>query len=86
MNGDNGVRFTVSKNCTLCGTCAKACPSGNIKVGEKVSFGDKCEFCLACAHHCPQNAIHVKGERNSARWRHPDVTLMEIISANNRTQ
>ncbi len=86
MNGAGGVRFTISEQCTACGVCMKVCPCGNIAVEGNVSFGNRCEFCLACAHHCPQNAIHVKGERNAARWLHPGVALAEIITANDRTR
>ncbi len=85
MDGSFGKHFTVNDSCTKCGVCAKVCPCGNISVKGAVSFGGNCEFCLGCAHLCPQNAIHVKGERSAKRWRHPDVTLNEIISANNRT-
>jgi ferredoxin len=77
--------YTVGGNCVKCGTCAKVCPAGNIKVGENVEFSDKCEWCLGCVHLCPQNAIHVKNEHSGIRWRHPDVTLAEIIEANDRT-
>ena len=78
-------KYTVNDNCTRCGICAKVCPSGNISVDEKVRFADKCEWCLGCVHLCPQNAIHLKNEKSAARWRNPDVSLADIIEANNRT-
>jgi ferredoxin len=77
--------YIVNEKCTKCGTCAKICPSGNITVTNKVLFANKCEWCLGCLHLCPMNAIHMKNERSSARWRNPEVKLAEIIKANNRT-
>jgi NAD-dependent dihydropyrimidine dehydrogenase PreA subunit len=84
MNGSNGRQFKIDDNCSRCGVCASVCPCGNISVADKTSFGGNCEFCLACVHHCPKNAIHVKGEKSGVRWRHPSVTLNEIVSANKR--
>jgi ferredoxin len=84
MNGSNGRQFTVDENCSHCGVCASVCSCGNISVAEKPSFGGNCEYCLGCVHHCPKNAIHVKGEKSSVRWRHPSVTLNEIVSANKK--
>lgn len=86
MKDTQAQNYLVNDQCTKCGTCAKICPSGNITVTDKVTFGDKCEWCLGCVHLCPKNAIHLKNERSSARWRHPEVTLMEIIKANDQTE
>lgn len=84
MNGKQGQRYMISQNCTKCGICAKICPAGNIAVTDKVVFKNQCEGCLGCVHLCPQNAIHMKNEKSTARWRNPDVSLNEIIAANNR--
>lgn len=75
------AHFTDEK-CVRCGICAKVCPADNIVVGEKVEFLNKCEGCLACVHNCPKNAMHVKGERSSVRFRNDEVTLAELIAAN----
>jgi ferredoxin len=53
-------------------------------VTDKVEFGDRCEWCLGCVHLCPKNAIHLKSERSAIRWRNPDVSLHDIIEANDR--
>lgn len=78
----NAKKFIVDDNCIACDICSQVCPSGNITIDKKPSFGDNCYKCYACIHACPQNAIHLKNERSSVRWRNPDVSLKEIIAAN----
>ena len=78
-------KFSLDCNCNRCKTCVKVCPAGNIEVNDKVNFSKRCTGCLACFHNCPEKAIHFKWERSAARWRHPEVTLKEIIEANNQT-
>lgn len=80
--GEGAKKFIVSEKCNHCGICAKVCPAGNIKTLEKTTFANKCESCYACIHACPQNAIHLKDEKSSARWRNPEVSLEEIIESN----
>jgi Pyruvate/2-oxoacid:ferredoxin oxidoreductase delta subunit len=80
----NAQGYKVNDQCTKCGICAKVCPAKNIDVTDSVNFSGHCEGCLACAHLCPQNAIHLKNERSGKRWLHPEVSLQEIIAANNR--
>lgn len=53
--------------------------------GYKVS--DKCIGCMSCIHACPQKAIGyaVIQEKNpNARYRHPEISLAEIIQSNNQ--
>lgn len=50
-----------SSRCVRCGTCARACPVGDIdwKQGEEPTWkhnGD-CLSCFSCYHHCPSHAI-----------------------------
>ncbi len=75
--------YTIEDQCTLCGTCAKVCPTKNISVTEKVNFAKDCVGCFACTHNCPSNAIRFKAEKSKARYRHPQVSLGEIVNANN---
>jgi ferredoxin len=82
----NAQSYMVNDRCVKCGVCAKVCPVKNIEVTDKVCFGIHCEACLACVHLCPQNAIHLKNEKSDKRWRNPEVSLAEIINANNRYQ
>jgi ferredoxin len=85
INGKQAQNYIVDRKCVKCGVCARICPSGNISVTDKVTFGDRCEWCLGCVHNCPSNAIHLKNEKSGERWRNPDVTLAELILSNNRT-
>lgn len=75
--------FKVNSNCNGCKVCEKVCPVDNIKVKGKPGFHDNCEHCLACIHNCPQTAISLKKEKSLARFRNQNVTLNEIINANN---
>jgi ferredoxin len=84
MNSKQGRRYRINQNCNKCGICSKICPAKNITVSDKRIFKDQCEGCLGCVHLCPKNAIHMKNEKSMARWRNPDVSLNEIITANNR--
>jgi ferredoxin len=78
------LKYIISDQCNKCGVCVKVCPVKNITVTDKVHFNNSCESCQACVHQCPQNALHVKNERSNKRWRNPEVSLQEIITANNR--
>ncbi|MBO7393581.1 MAG: EFR1 family ferrodoxin [Abditibacteriota bacterium] len=79
-------KFFRVEGCVRCGICAKVCPVGNIEVKDAPVFSANCACCLACAHACPEKAIHVKGERSAERWRNPEVSLEEIIRANNQKE
>ena len=84
LKGDYAKKYIVDDNCNICGTCAKVCPTKNIDVTDKVRFHKQCEACMACLHLCPKTALHTKSEKSDKRWRHPDVSLGEIIEANNQ--
>lgn len=58
----NGRFFKVDGNkCIKCGTCAKNCPVGNIKMdgNGKFSFGGDCVMCTRCSFNCPANAFDI---------------------------
>ena len=79
-----GKRFSITQDCTNCGICQKVCPVGNIERSTQPEFLNKCEFCLACTHLCPLNAIRLKGEKSTVRFRNSNVSLKEIITANSQ--
>ena len=77
--------------CVECMTCEKVCPHKNFSLSDDgLRFVGDCEFCLACVQNCPQKALTLKsqwpgapGERNAeARYRHPDISLNDIIRSN----
>lgn len=71
------------EKCVKCGICAKVCPMGNILYTPWPEFGDKCIVCGACRQNCPHNAIRFKGEKDTFQYRHPGISVAEIIRANN---
>ncbi|MBQ9173744.1 MAG: EFR1 family ferrodoxin [Bacteroidales bacterium] len=77
--------------CVQCMTCQQVCPHKNFSLGSGgLEFKGDCEYCLACIQNCPQKALTLKsamggrpGERNpEARYRHPSVSLNDIIRSN----
>ena len=50
--------YTISDECTACGSCMESCPSEAIKKGEKYSIdADLCIDCGSCVDTCPVSAI-----------------------------
>lgn len=48
---------TDSATCTLCGTCAKVCPTFVVEVGSQVlTEAENCVMCCACVKQCPTDA------------------------------
>jgi ferredoxin len=59
--------FSVTKNCTSCGTCTAVCPVGNIEMkGKRPAWKNHCELCLACIRACTAQAIRV-GNKKAGR-------------------
>ena len=76
-------KFTIEESCNGCGICTKVCPVDNIElVNKKPLHKGKCVRCLACANLCPNNSIRVRGERSKVRFKNKNVSLKEIIDAN----
>jgi ferredoxin len=79
---DRDSHYVVQDSCNGCGICAMVCPVGNIQMQDDLpQWQHRCEGCLACTHHCPRCAIQY-GEQTvgKERYRHPDITLGEIIA------
>lgn len=80
----------VTDACVACGICKSVCPHGSWSIEDKAVPGGECEGCMACVHNCPQKAITLTpsmpgfpAERNpNARYRNPNVSLADIIQAN----
>ncbi|MDD2336904.1 MAG: 4Fe-4S binding protein [Geobacteraceae bacterium] len=54
--------------CTLCGTCAKVCPTFVIRVDSEVKTNaENCIMCCACVKYCPENARELKHPMIEAR-------------------
>jgi len=70
--------------CVGCGTCTQVCPKKCFSFGNMgVTNNGECAYCLACANNCPQKAIKLMREANpNARYRHPKITLQEIVRSN----
>jgi ferredoxin/flavodoxin len=85
MSGTQAKHFVLGDECAKCGICSKVCPAGNISNGASgPEFSDKCLYCLGCVHACPEKALRHAREKSAARWRHPEVSLEEIILSNCR--
>ena len=50
--------FHTTPSCTLCGTCVRHCPVGNLTIDHgRLQWQHRCTMCLACFHSCPRRAI-----------------------------
>ena len=43
-------------------------------------IGEGCLTCGACYHNCPSAAVRYKGEKSRVQYRHPGVSLVDIMS------
>ncbi len=74
-------QFAVSSMCIGCGTCARLCPRGNIKLADgRPQFGTDCIQCLGCLQYCPQEAISIGAvTKKREHYHNPNVTPDELI-------
>jgi ferredoxin len=74
--------FKVDDTCNGCEICRKVCPASNIEMqNKKPVWLHHCDQCWACLHWCPHHAIQMgKSTINKRRYRHPDVSIAELIS------
>ncbi|WP_165247067.1 EFR1 family ferrodoxin [Adlercreutzia sp. ZJ141] len=82
-------RFEITNACNGCGDCARACPTGNIRIANGTAeHGTNCAACYTCLHWCPQHATRVKlpSLRNRFQYHHPAITLDDIEHANAHTE
>ncbi len=77
---DGGYR--LQSECAHCGTCARVCPRGNIRLLDSGPlWNHDCEFCGACATWCTRNAIVLKGSPGTPRRHNPRVTAADLAWA-----
>jgi ferredoxin len=78
--------FRVLESCTNCGTCSRICPVRSIDMKDgKPCWNHQCEQCFACLQWCPNEAIEFGNHPvHSKRYRHPEVTLTDMIQTNRR--
>lgn len=77
---DKDQIFSVSNECTACGTCAAICPVGNIElVDGKPVWKHHCELCVGCIHLCPVKAIQGGPKTETRpRYHNPAVSIKEF--------
>lgn len=69
-----------AKKCNQCGICPKICPVGNVSLSEgKAVWGDHCRECFACLQWCPNQAIRFGWIRVKESYRHPEVTVKDMM-------
>lgn len=90
VTGRMGVQpeFFADSRCAGCGTCAKVCLSGKIKIVDSKPVWQKsvpCFNCYACLNYCPEEAVQMKSGRfmklctdQNGRYSHPFATANDI--------
>lgn len=82
---NNGESILMTERCVGCSICSQVCPIGNIVMedGKAKRISKTCDFCLACVQNCPFKAIDLVQDKNpNARYRHPNITLKDIVKSN----
>lgn len=80
--------YRITEECIGCEICTKVCPKQCFAMeGHKsVWHPEKCICCMACIHACPMMAIQLTmPEKNpKARYRNENISICEIVDANNQ--
>lgn len=78
----------ITEKCIGCEICTKVCPKNCFTVKDQKStwHSEGCITCMACIHACPTMAIQMNmPEKNpKARYRNENISLCEIVDANNQ--
>jgi polyferredoxin len=76
------VRREVSAECTQCGVCARACPTGTIQPDEAyASDPSECTMCLECVATCPQSAAQFPAHLSPAEWGSYDPRRRQVLAS-----
>lgn len=80
--------WRITNECIGCGICAKVCPEKCFDLVDQKSewTQEGCMMCMACIHACPMMAIQMRQpEKNpKARYRNENISICEIVDANNQ--
>lgn len=73
--------FSSTGDCNGCGVCVQVCPVNNISLEEgRPVWHGKCENCIACFNWCPQKAVETKILQKKYYYRHPKVTVKDMLA------
>lgn len=80
--------YRITGECIGCEICTRVCPEQCFTMDEHKSVWhpENCITCMACIHACPMMAIQMNlPEKNpKARYRNENISICEIVDANNQ--
>lgn len=75
-------RRVVSDECTLCGRCVRACPTGAVSQDFARTAHSECILCLKCQEICPERAVSFQiRKRGPSKVQAFDLSRRKFIGA-----